>query len=96
MNAVHSKNILIEFSRNLNLPGWLKELCYLTISKGYLSKEDLKKVYEIFVGEENAQSEEPKDSGAEQLCLRKLVHKSGVNALADDSSIVFCPDFSHS
>lgn len=92
MNAVHSKNILIEFSRNLNLPGWLKELCYLTISKGYLSKEDLKKVYEIFVGEENAQSEEPKDSGAEQLCLRKLVHKSGVNALADDSSIVFCPE----
>lgn len=92
MNAVHSKNILIEFSRNLNLPGWLKELCYLTIRKGYLSKEDLKKVYEILVGEEKSQSEEPKDSGAEQFFLRKLVHKSGVNALADDSSIVFCPE----
>lgn len=47
MNTVHSKNILIEFSHNVNLPGWLKELCYLTISKGYLSKEDLKKVYDI-------------------------------------------------
>lgn len=92
MNAVHSKNILIEFSRNLNLPGWLKELCYLSISKGYLSKEGLKKVYDIFVGEENAQSEEPKDSESDRLILRNLIHKSGVNALSDDSSIVFCPE----
>lgn len=92
MNAVHSKNILIEFSRNLNLPGWLKELCYLTISNGYLSKAHLKKVYDIFVGEENAQSEEPKDSESDRLILRKLIHKSGVNALSDDSSIVFCPE----
>lgn len=36
-NIVHSKNILIEFTRTTNIPGWLKELCYRTIDEGYLS-----------------------------------------------------------
>lgn len=43
-NIVHSKNILIEFTRTTNIPGWLKELCYRTIDEGYLSKKSLKEV----------------------------------------------------
>lgn len=43
-NIVHSKNILIEFTRTTNIPGWLKELCYRTIDEGNLSKKSLKEV----------------------------------------------------
>lgn len=91
-NIVYSRNILIEFTRAGHIPGWLKELCYRTVSEGYLSKNSLKGVCDIFISDDDAVMEEPQDIGTEQLSLGKLTHTAGVNALGEDSKIVFCPE----
>lgn len=91
-NIVHSKNILIEFTRTTNIPGWLKELCYRTIDEGYLSKKSLKEVCDIFISDGAAVMQEPQGIGTEQLILAKLIHTAGVNALVENSEIVFCPE----
>lgn len=92
LNTVHSKNILIEFTRTINIPGWLKELCYRTVCEGYLSKNSLKEVCDIFYSDGEAVTQEPQGIGTEQLCLCKLCHTSGVNALGENSEISFCPE----
>lgn len=91
-NIVHSKNILIEFTRTTNIPGWLKELCYRTIDEGYLSKKSLKEVCDIFISDGEAVMQEPQGIGTEQLILSKLIHTAGVNALVENSEIVFCQE----
>lgn len=91
-DIVHSKNILIEFTRTTNIPGWLKELCYRTIDEGYLSKKSLKEVCDIFISDGEAVMQEPQGIGTEQLILSKLIHTAGVNALVENSEIVFCPE----
>lgn len=73
-NIVHSKNILIEFTRTTNIPGWLKELCYRTIDEKYLSKKSLKEVCDIFISGREAIMQEPHGIGTEQLILSKLIH----------------------
>ena len=92
VNIVHSKNILIEFTRTTKIPGWLKELCYRTVNEGHLSKNSLKDVCDIFVSEGDAITQEPQGIGTEQLNLSKLVHTAGVNALSENSEIVFCQE----
>lgn len=91
-SIVHSKNILIEFTRTTNIPGWLKELCYRTVCEGCLSKNSLKEVCDIFISDGDAVTQEPQGIGTEQLSLSKLVHTAGVNALGGNSEIGFCPE----
>lgn len=88
-SIVHSKNILIEFTRTTNIPGWLKELCYRTVCEGCLSKNSLKEVCDIFISDGDAVTQEPQGIETEQLSLSKLVHTAGVNALGGNSEIVF-------
>ena len=97
---VHAYEYLIELACNQNTPSWLSYIIYGMMAKhGSLSDEDLSK---LAVGMENGkflQFDEHLFDNVPRLGnvsnsfkLKKLIHHSGVNALATDTELRFCDD----
>ena len=88
---IHSNNVLLELSR-MTTNGWVKELCYRTLTNGVLDNNGLQAVFELFVTNGVAASAEPAVTEEQQLRLTKLVHQDGVNALKAGSEMNFCDE----
>ena len=72
--------------------GWIKELCYRTLTDGVLGDTGLQVVLDIFVSNKSAVSTEPTVTSEQELRLAKLKHQEGVNALKSGAEINFCEE----
>lgn len=91
--AVHSDNVLIEFSRTPELDGWVKELIYQTINaNGELSDSSINYIFNLLVNGNDATTPEPTIITPLELKLLKIKHVSGVNALAPNIEIQLCEE----
>lgn len=90
--AIHSENILLEFSRRPHTHGWIKELVYRTLEKGELNLDNIKDVYEIFKKDDDAVSSEPSIEDDLPLKLCSIKHLHGVNALKENEKASLCEE----
>lgn len=88
---IHNNNVLLELSR-ITTFGWVKELCYRTLTNGVLDEADLQVVYDLFVGIGTHVSAEPAVTPEQELRLTKLTHVEGVNALEAGNEMAFCEE----
>lgn len=89
----HSDHVLIEIARTSSA-GWVKELCYQTITKdGLLDDESLGIVYNAFLLGGGPITQEPDvDTDELPLSLCGLHHISGVNSLKEHADLKFCEE----
>ncbi len=90
----HSKEYLLEFSAGKD--DWLKALIYNVVeTNGDVTDEHIEKIYKLYKDEILFDFTTPSVSFGEienEVCLKKLTHKSGVNALSPDQTIKFSPN----
>lgn len=90
-NFIHRNNVLLELSRMTTF-GWVKELCYRTLTDGVLDVTDLQVVFNLFVSNKSAVTVEPIVTSEQELRLSKLTHQEGVNALKSGTELNFCEE----
>lgn len=88
---IHNNNVLLEMSR-ITTFGWVKELCYRTLTNGVLDEAGLQVIYELFITNRAAVSAEPALTPEQELRLTKLTHVEGVNALEAGNEMFFCDE----
>ena len=88
---IHKNNFLLELAQ-LSTFGWVKELCYRTLTNGVINAAGVQVVYDLFVSHGAAVSAEPAETPEQELRITKLVHEGGVNALKAGSEMAFCDE----
>jgi hypothetical protein len=88
---IHKNNFLLELAQ-ISTFGWVKELCYRTLTNGVIDATGIQVVYDLFVSKGAAVSAEPAETPEQGLRLTKLVHEGGVNALKAGSEMAFQGD----
>lgn len=88
---IHQKNVLLELTRMTTF-GWVKELCYRTLSNGVLDDNGLQTVFDLLISNGVAVTAEPAVSPEQELRLTKLLHLEGVNALNAGAEMNFCDE----
>ncbi len=89
---IYTKNKLLDIARQPIIPDWAKELCYRTLKKGVLGEADIQQVFDIFASNSAPITPVPGESPKQTLRLLSMAHKKGVNALKNDTEIVFCEE----
>ena len=85
---IYSKNVLLETAKHSE-HGWVKELCYQTLSYGELDDSHVQQVFDVFNAKASAVTPEPVPQADSRLQLVSLEHMGGVNALKAGEIIEF-------
>lgn len=89
---IYTQNKLLNISKQPVIPGWAKELCYRTLNKGVLGDDDIQEVFNIFTSNSAPTTPVPAESPKQTLRILSMMHEKGVNALKDNSELVFCEE----